>query len=196
MIDLDFFENYGYAVIDNALDKESVKNLFLQIDQLRQGELMKKAGIGKNEGFLVDSEKRGDFIFWLNQSDPRAVEVPFLQMLEEVVTALNRNFYLGIRDFEAHYTHYPSGSRYMPHVDRHQRNSSRVVSFVFYLNEDWQETDGGQLRIYNDQGGHTDVLPSAGRLAIFLSEKLHEVLITHRDRRSITGWFLNEQKII
>lgn len=196
MIDLDFFENYGYAVIDNALDKESVKNLFLQIDQLRQGELMKKAGIGKNEGFQVDSEKRGDFIFWLNQSDPRAIEVPFLQMLEEIVTALNRNFYLGIRDFEAHYTHYPSGSRYMPHVDRHQRNSSRVVSFVFYLNEDWQETDGGQLRIYNDQGGHTDVLPSAGRLAIFLSEKLHEVLITHRDRRSITGWFLNEQKII
>lgn len=196
MIDLDFFEKNGYAVIDNALDKESVKNLFLQIDLLRERELMKKAGIGKNEGFQVDSEKRGDFIFWLNQAEPTAIEKPFLKMIEEVVTTLNRNFYLGIRDFESHYTHYPSGTRYMPHVDRHQRNSARVVSFVFYLNEEWKESDGGQLRIYNEEGSHTDVLPSAGRLAIFLSEKLHEVLITNRDRRSITGWFLNEQKMV
>jgi Rps23 Pro-64 3,4-dihydroxylase Tpa1-like proline 4-hydroxylase len=32
-----------------------------------------------------------------------------------------------------------------------------------------------------------------GTLALFLSEKEHEVLTTQRDRMSITGWMLNEK---
>lgn len=196
MFDLDFFEKNGYAVIDNALETEVVNKLYRHIGELRDKELMKKAGIGKKEDFQVAPDKRGDFIFWLNQEEPNEVEIPFLEMLKNVISELNRNFYLGIRDFEAHYTHYPSGTRYMAHVDRHQKSSSRVVSFVFYLNENWNVEHGGQLRLYNEENATTDVQPSAGRLVIFLSDKLHEVLITNRERRSITGWMLDELKII
>jgi len=86
-----------------------------------------------------------------------------------VIQALNRNFYLGIRDYECHYTEYPEGTFYKKHVDRHKSGSARVVSFVLYLNSDWKATDGGQLRIYGEDECYEDILPEAGKLALFLS---------------------------
>ncbi|MFM7726822.1 MAG: 2OG-Fe(II) oxygenase, partial [Flavobacteriales bacterium] len=104
-----------------------------------------------------------------------------------------RNFYLGIQDFECHYAHYPPGSFYKKHVDRHKNGSPRRVSSVLYLNTDWLEQDGGELRIYSDEEAFRTILPQLGTLALFLSELEHEVITTSRDRMSITGWMLNEK---
>ena len=46
--------------------------------------------------------------------------------------------------------------------------------------------------IYNPEGVEHRIQPLQGTLAIFLSELEHEVLLTSRDRMSITGWMLNE----
>jgi SM-20-related protein len=144
----------------------------------------------------VNKDLRGDFIAWL---DPQAAQEDtqfFLSQLSELITELNRNFYLGIRDFETHFTRYPEGTRYVAHSDKHAKGSARVVSFVFYLNENWQPSDGGALRIFQEDGTFQDIEPRFGRLAFFLSDKIHEVLITNRVRRSITGWLLNESRFI
>jgi SM-20-related protein len=63
---------------------------------------------------------------------------------------------------------------------------------VLYLNADWQPSDGGELVIYKPEGNEHRIQPLQGTLAIFLSELEHEVLLTSRDRMSITGWMLNE----
>jgi SM-20-related protein len=63
---------------------------------------------------------------------------------------------------------------------------------VFYLNADWQEGNGGELVIYNGESGVSIIQPELGTLVLFLSEIEHEVLPTHRDRKSVTGWMLNE----
>lgn len=191
---LDNFETKGYHVFNAFIDKQKVSAVLEELTSLREAEQFKKAGIGKQDNFQIDKNERGDFISWIDKHNPQPATKYFLEQLDEVISQLNRNFYLGIRDYECHYTQYPVGTFYKKHVDRHKAGSARIVSFVFYLNEDWQEEDGGQLRIFDGES-YADVLPSAGRLAIFLSEKEHEVLPTNRVRNSITGWMLNEERM-
>ena len=94
-------------------------------------------------------------------------------------------------------------SRFATHVDNPNSNG-RVLTFTFYLNNDWDVArDGGELRIHKSEGSTpavTTIEPVYNRLVVFLSDSRtpHEVLPTkptpegialHPYRRSITLWF-------
>ena len=81
----------------------------------------------------------------------------------------------------------PAGAGYKRHRDRFQGSNSRVLSLVTYLNDDWQDADGGALRLYLPEGT-VDVLPQACMSVCFLSETEHEVLPAKRERLSIAAW--------
>ena len=165
--------------------------LSAEIDTLRMQRQMKQATIGKAENNQVNITERGDFIHWIDPQQCSVSVSDFLAAMEELRNELNRNFYLGMRDFECHFTQYPAGTHYKRHVDRHKNGSSRRVSAVFYLNEHWQEEHGGALMLYTESHEHR-IAPIFGRLALFLSEIEHEVLPTHQTRKSLTGWMLTE----
>ena len=76
----------------------------------------------------------------------------------------------------------------------------RSYSLLLYLNEDWTEEDGGQLRIHLDSGGdflppgeepkYIDVEPRGGTLVLFKSDQIpHEVLDTKAERVAVVGWY-------
>jgi hypothetical protein len=71
----------------------------------------------------------------------------------------------------------------------------RCVSFLVYLNKDWDIADGGRLRIFDgaaeDDGvALAEVVPEGGTLVVFRSDAVpHEVLPTHRARSVVVGWF-------
>jgi len=106
---------------------------------------------------------------------------------------LDRELFLGLRELEAHYALYPPGARYARHRDRFRDDDARVLSAVLYLNDDWNEADGGALRLYFDTGVSTpyrDIAPHAGTLVLFLSAEFdHEVLPATRERLSVAAWF-------
>lgn len=113
--------------------------------------------------------------------------------MESLRLALNRTLQLGLFSLEAHYAIYPPGAAYRRHRDAFPDGgampNARVISCALYLNEGWTASDGGALRIY-DGDRVRDVLPIAGTLACFLSERFeHEVLPATRERLSVTGWF-------
>lgn len=59
---------------------------------------------------------------------------------------------------------------------------------IMYLNECWQDGDGGELCVYNDGVAET-ISPLNGRSVFFKSSELeHEVLLVNKPRMSITGW--------
>ena len=77
-------------------------------------------------------------------------------------------------------------------------SAQRQWSYLLYLNREWQESDGGCLRIHTDGGGeqappgaepsYFDVPPRAGTLVLFRSTMPHEVLDTDASRLAIAGW--------
>jgi SM-20-related protein len=90
--------------------------------------------------------------------------------------------------YEFHYALYEKDSFYKKHLDQFQNNKSRAFTMIMYLNVDWQEKDGGELCIYHDDTVQR-ISPMNGKCVFFKSSELvHEVLLTHKPRLSITGW--------
>jgi SM-20-related protein len=189
---LNDFEAKGWTELKNFLPSELSKGLLEEMAQLQSRAEFKQASIGKDDNKQVNLSQRGDFISWIDPKSPLPCASDYLKNIEQVITLLNQHFYLGIRDYECHYAHYPVGSFYKRHSDRHAKGSARRVSSVLYLNPNWKETEGGELVIYDAIGGPSHILPEMGTLVLFLSELEHEVLPTQRERKSITGWMLTE----
>lgn len=182
----------GYAVVDNLLPEAELQQIQLRFEELQQEDEFLKAGIGKQIHFTIDNTVRGDFIRWIDASDVTAPVFKLFEYINELVINLNRTCFLGIKDYETHYAFYPKGKGYLMHRDRFKTNPHRIVSFVFYLNENWQQGDGGELILFNEEKEPIETIPpKSNRLAVFLSETLHEVKNCNTERRSITGWLLD-----
>lgn len=189
---VDGLADEGYAIIDNFLNEKEVDSI-LNLDDFKNALLQfKKAGIGKSEERQINESIRGDFIKWI---DPTVAPVPvqvYAEKMKSLISFVNRTLFLSLKDFEIHMTVYPIGSLYKRHLDQFKKDDHRRLSVICYLNKDWKEEHGGQLRIYFENG-FKDVLPTAGRLVCFRSDLLeHEVLPATRERLSLTGWLLDQ----
>jgi SM-20-related protein len=182
----------GFAIVDNFLPPATIRKLAEEAKTLHAHGETHRAMTGKKNGEKPDNI-RGDFIHWVDDTNPSATQQEYLHCMEELRSDLNQNFYLGLFDLEAHFAVYPPGAAYRKHLDQFQGDNKRQVSCVLYLNQDWRTEDGGQLRLYLDEGDapqHVDVQPKGGRLVAFLSGRFwHEVLPATRERISLTGWF-------
>jgi SM-20-related protein len=179
----------GYAVIDDFLDEREVQAILSSPYISGSVAHMKAAGIGKDA--KAEASIRGDRILWIDrESAPECINIYF-QRIFALIAFLNRELYLSLKDIEAHLTNYAPGTFYKRHLDQFRHDDHRRLSVLLYLNPGWGSREGGELRIYT-KDGHVDVLPEAGRLAIFRSDLLeHEVMPATRERLSITGWILD-----
>lgn len=186
----------SYVVVDNFVD-ETFRMALLkeQTDLLNQGQF-KKAAVGKGDQKQVRTEIRSDEVLWMDPIALSPLQAIFWEKVEELKQVLNRRCFLGLKSFEGHFARYPIGSFYKRHLDQFHAVPHRIVTVILYLNDSWTEADGGQLRMYFPQEDGServeDVLPLGGRLVVFLSEEIpHEVMPTHKERISITGWLRN-----
>lgn len=182
----------GFAVVDNFLTPEEVKNILALNEFKNTISDFKKAGIGKKQDLQINESIRGDYIYWIDKiSAPLAAKV-YLNKLNDLVQFLNQNLFLSLKDYEVHMTIYPVGSFYKRHLDQFKADDHRKLSVICYLNNDWSEEHGGQLRLHFETQT-LDILPLAGRLVCFRSDQLeHEVLPATKQRLSLTGWMLDQ----
>jgi len=132
---------------------------------------------------------RGDVTQWFDALTPTAAQAVFVARIDVLMRSLNRALMLTMVESESHYAVYAVGTGYVPHVDRLRDSDERVVSAVFYLNDDWIADEGGALRLHLARNVTCDIFPRAGTLALFMSSDiLHEVLPATRTRMSIACW--------
>ncbi|QDW24226.1 2OG-Fe(II) oxygenase [Pedobacter sp. KBS0701] len=187
------------CLIDSFIeDKVGIADGFLSVslsDHLRENlitlfENKKLLNAGVGNDVIVNQDKliRSDVICWLDRKHDNQYENDFFDLIDGFVAYLNCTCYTGITGYEFHYTLYEPGAFYKKHIDQFQNNGSRQYSMIMYLNAGWKTEDGGELRIY-----HTDeeqnIAPNSGKSVFFKSSDLaHEVLLTNKQRMSITGW--------
>ena len=183
-------QQQGYAIVDDLMGTATVRALANHAQTLKSEGLMHKATTGQSKTL---SELRGDFIHWIDSASASPIEQDYLKAMDTLQQALNQAFYLGLFELESHFAIYPAGAGYHKHLDQFIGKEERKITGILYLNEDWQEADGGQLRMYMDTketAEFIDILPQGGRLVVFVSSDfLHEVLPAKRERIAITGWF-------
>jgi SM-20-related protein len=183
----------GYAIIDDFLTAKEVESI-TALDGFKNGLLQfEKAGIGKSEGKQINEAIRGDYIQWIDSNTAEPPLQNYMHRLRELIAFVNQNLFLSLKDCEVHQTIYPIGSFYKRHLDQFKKDDHRKLSVICYLNENWQEAEGGQLRLYL-KSESKDVFPLAGRLVCFRSDLLeHEVLPATRERLSLTGWLVDKK---
>lgn len=181
----------GWAMSERFLSAADVAALRSDNHQYWQNGEFRRAAVGRGEAMQVHNEVRRDHILWLDGAS--AAQQAYLAEMERLRLALNRALFLGLFEYEGHLAFYPPGAFYRRHLDQHQDSGSRVVSCVAYLNENWHQHDGGELRLFAGDGAEEriiDIEPRAGTLVCFLSATMyHEVLPTRLPRYSVTGWF-------
>ena len=149
----------------------------------------KAAKIGNGLNSTPHSTIRNDKIMWLEEETADDALKVYFDQIRALCKTLNQSLFLGLVDFETHFSIFQPDSFYKKHVDQFINSKERRISCVYYLNSNWQESFGGQLKLFDckDQLLAT-VLPKANRFICFSSELPHEVCATTETRYSIAGW--------
>ena len=177
----DAIEAQGYIVLPSALPMALNDALYLHLKGL-DTEAFKQAAIGREQETTNNPFVRSDRILWIEESAP-AVQA-YLEWAEGLRLAMNRRLFLGLFDYECHFAYYPPGSFYKTHLDAFQGQRNRVLTTVYYLNPNWQPSDGGQLLLYAPGGVELleTIQPAFGQMVVFLSERFpHEVVPAARE---------------
>ncbi|MEO9944198.1 MAG: 2OG-Fe(II) oxygenase [Paraglaciecola sp.] len=191
----DSIASQGYVLLENFLPIDLASSLLTDAEVLSRTKF-KAAGIGRNEDNKLDSKIRTDSTLWLTQK--MVPQVTYISVMERLQQGVNQRLFMGLSEFECHYSHYQKGDFYLRHLDafKSQQSSTqknRRLSSVFYLTPDWQVEDGGELCLYADQKQVEpliNIAPMFNRCVLFLSDVFpHEVLTSNNDRYSIAGWY-------
>lgn len=187
----DVIEQYlrlGFAIGSGFFSVEVIEGLRNNLLQKKASGMMHPAGIGAKFDFQTNLRVRGDSICWIENNSTNHYECIFLDRIRAFSTYLNQTCFTRINDMEFHYAYYDKGSFYKRHRDQFRADKGRQFSFVLYLNEDWHEEDGGELRMFYPEYS-VYVQPKLGNIVFFKSSEVeHEVRKTERARMSIAGW--------
>ena len=184
---LDKFVDNGWLIIDDVFERKALLALQAESGFIDYRDAQLTAGIRI-------SDIRGDKIRWITKDFFAGFY--YLQSINALAALFNQSLFAGIRHSEAHYACYPVGFGYQWHSDNPVGRDERVISAVFYLNDDWTVNDGGALEIVDKHGVHHNVMPVANRLVIFDSDLRHQVQIAHRQRYSIATWLRRDDAMV
>lgn len=182
----------GYSFIPELIDQALLEKISIFFKDHKKA--FQPAQIGsQGQKQRIDSV-RGDFTYWIDAHSPPEIFSSIFELINELKNKLNLTHYLGLRDYETHLAYYPEGSFYRKHLDCFENNSTRKISFIFYLNQFWSKDDGGELILYDRSGIEIKkYLPLPGSFVCFLSDQFpHEVRPAKNERRSLTGWVHNK----
>ncbi len=184
----------GYAICEAFLPVHIIKALADMAEKRFMAGEMLVAKTGKTAN-MQQAIYRHDSIYWLDEHYPNAAAQAYFAQIATLKTTLNQQLFMNLHDIETHLAVYPIDGVYLRHLDQLKQISDtptqvRQLSSVLYLNDNWQAHEGGELRLHLNSQEYVDVLPTAGRLMLFLSAEFwHEVLPATRNRISLTGWF-------
>lgn len=217
--DLQQLEDFGYCVASDFLETKGLRDDLLSLRELQHFSVAKTDWDGQiqdDSSPFRDIRHSETCSLWeqdhMDKSIPfcgaRAIVFDILKQMKQdlvandIVRDETTQMTLDPSVQEVMYAYYPRGGYYRRHVDAEASTTSsfRVYSFLLYLS-DWQEGNGGCLRLHFDSGIDSlppseiphfiDVAPKAGTLVVFRSDQVpHEALTSYaQERLALVGWF-------
>lgn len=199
---IDAVADSGYGVFADLLSDDIQQDLIQLLEAKELKDKFVRAGVGSGQEVQVRSEIRSDSIMWLEPESADPSSEAWIKGMNTLCERFRSQLYLSVCSYEGHLVRYPAAGFYKAHLDRHAKTLAREISIIVYLNKDWGQDDGGQLRLYTDSekgvtGPYIDVLPEAGTVVIFRSAIFwHEVLPSKRPRLSLTGWLRGPEDVL
>ncbi|EEH60256.1 uncharacterized protein MICPUCDRAFT_12779, partial [Micromonas pusilla CCMP1545] len=194
----------NFVVVDGFLPREDVIKLKREVKRAHEtGHMTPGVLAGGKAGNATQytmKHVRGDHVGWFSGTEADIGWELLPAAMKKTDTLVNELGKLGgecshvSSRSQAMCSVYPGGgARYVRHVDNPDQNG-RLVTALIYLNESWEEGDGGELRAAPVK--LVDVAPLGGRLVLFKSNARvpHEVLAANADRYAVTLWYFHKEE--
>lgn len=179
------------VIVDNFITEDLYQTIMTFFAAMEESERLKMAGVGTSLDYKIQKEVRGDLIYWLDPEKDYQL-APFFTLIDLLREKLGMYCFISLAGYEFHLAKYPIGSKYERHIDQFNNRSNRQITVLIYLNKDWKKGNGGELKVYKEEGDYL-VEPIAKRLLMFKSDIVeHEVLPTNVPRYSLSGWLLRQ----
>lgn len=177
-----------FVVIDNFLPMNILETLEKLFETVYQEGDFHLAKVGSSSHEKRIDEIRSDSIYWLDK-DKHVSILPFFEFVQQMMQEIGAFLFLSLQGYEFHFSNYPEGGYYKPHLDQFKKRKNRMISVVIYFNKNWKHGMGGELKIHGEN--EAIIEPIFNRAVMFRSDTiLHEVLPTQFERKSLTGWLL------
>ena len=166
-----------FLMKDGFLGRETAGEIAMEARAFQRQGKLKAAGMSRGEDRWAGGEYRGDEMVWLSVGGGRKVRDDsntteagpamrrLLAQIERLcgrIDILDKKYALGddglgalrleCNQKSAQLAYYPgNGKGYVRHCDSFSEKPGepfRCLTFLYYLNADWEESQGGQLRLY------------------------------------------------
>lgn len=179
----------GFHIIDGFLHLKHYQNIKHTLHSFQNNDEFKPAKVGHHQQRIQNNAIRRDQICWLDKSEEHPALNEYFNKIDSIKNIFNETLFLGLVAYDAHFAIYQPDGFYKKHVDQFSSANDRRISCVYYLNDDWQETFGGELRLYDKADQLiSNILPLSNRFVCFNSDMAHEVSTAYRTRYSIAAW--------
>lgn len=186
----------GWSVSDATVAPAWCGELRAYAQELWAANCFEPGEFGLDPAGGKEPEVRGDAICWVPPGS-RLERHPFFGWMAGLRAVLNERFAMGLRSQEFHFARYPEGRGYRKHLDQHRGTNVRKISIVLYLNDGWNESEGGELCFYQPANPDIELArfaPLNARLAVFVSGLMpHAVLPCRSTRWSVAGWLRTDE---
>lgn len=170
---LDQLAKDDFVIVEEFIPLEILDQIIIFFNKQQNLGNLTAAKIGPAEKETKITEIRSDFICWIDKSNDIELQ-PFFNFIKELIAQVSQYLFLSLQGFEFHLAKYPKGGFYKPHYDQFKSRNNRILSLVIYLNDDWQEGDGGELKLHTPN--EYILKPIRNRAILFRSDTvLHEV---------------------
>uniref|UniRef100_A0A383WJL7 Fe2OG dioxygenase domain-containing protein n=1 Tax=Tetradesmus obliquus TaxID=3088 RepID=A0A383WJL7_TETOB len=185
----------GYAVVDGVFGPISAHRLELELMHVHQAGLMHLNHthlVAKGETQLLAKSQVMEAELTLEAAVREAA--PLVAQLDadrRLATMLNLFLpQLRLDSAAIKMQHNEGGGGCFPmHFDSDELLDGRRVTAIFYLNQHWKPSHGGQLRLYPFPAPPVDIDPLQDRLVLFATTRmLHRVLPSRAPRSCFTIW--------
>ncbi|PNW74928.1 hypothetical protein CHLRE_12g504100v5 [Chlamydomonas reinhardtii] len=191
----------GYAVVDGVFGGEAARRLRGEVVRLYEGGHMHKNCthlVKDNSTSLVEKAHIHEAELTLDSGVQAAAPLCSALNTDRTLATMISLFLPQLTlDSQAIKLQYNAGGGgcFPMHYDSDEQLDGRRVTAIFYLNPDWTEADGGQLRLYPFPGAPVDVAPREDRLVLFASTRMaHRVLPAAAPRCCFTIWLSQSRR--
>ncbi|CAI5703358.1 unnamed protein product [Peronospora effusa] len=218
-------ESPKFIVKEEFLGRQNALAVRNALNELAQRQTFNEAKVGAGDKLRSDRAVRGDKILWIQtprdldrSTGDKSTSFEAILHLQRKVKSLVYGLKkvspeLDLRNVvSTQLAIFPgNGARFVKHLDTYsnvQRDERgvmfrdglvRLITCVYYLNDQWEPEHGGHLRIHVKESKllpacHWDVPPKLDTLMVFRSLDVeHEVLPTYRERKALTIWYYGKQ---
>ena len=209
----------NFVVLDNVIPLSHCKKIKDEIREMYGSQEMSLGQLGNPNSSSgapiveLETSRRSDFVCWKEEGDSGVDSV--IKYVNEVSDLLVQKIAAFLataspeHSWDARFrskamcSFYPgTGTHYVKHYDN-PGNNERQLSIILYVNDQWQPSHGGHIRIgaseqateLESEERYTSIAPIAGRVVLFWSDRRcpHEVAPCWNDRYAVTVWYLNKQ---